>query len=127
MAAQLVASGATSSGRLMTIAVEHGCDSGIAVRIRRRIASFESDLMRAMRARPSEVERLIDLETPGRRRVELDHPAVDPVRIELIVDGPVKRVREIDAVAVAADLDHLRPAVERPAVGAGGRRARGRP
>ena len=61
---------------------------------------------------------------PSGLRVELHHPAVDAVGIELRVDGAVERVGEIDAPAVAADLDHLRPAVERPVLGARMRRPR---
>ena len=60
---------------------------------------------------------------PGRarasrpRRVELDHPAVDALGVELGVPGGVERVGQVDALAVARDLDHLRAAVQR----AGGR------
>jgi hypothetical protein len=45
--------------------------------------------------------------------IELHHPAVDAFRIELRIDRAVERVGEIDALAVAADLNHLRAAVER--------------
>ena len=61
---------------------------------------------------------------PSRLRVDLDHPALDAVRIELVVDHAVERVREVDALAVAAHLDHLRPAVERPRGPTGAARAR---
>src|SRR5262249_57079686 len=39
----------------------------------------------------------------------------DGVGVELRVNLPVERVREVDAAAGAADLDHLRSAAERPA------------
>ena len=39
---------------------------------------------------------------------------VDALGIELRIDRAVERVGEIDPPAVAADLDHLRPAVQRP-------------
>ena len=44
--------------------------------------------------------------------VELDHPAVDALGVELRVPGGVQRVGQVDALAVAADLDHLRAAVD---------------
>src|SRR3546814_17369874 len=34
--------------------------------------------------------------------IELDHPALDAVRVELAVPGPVQRVRELDSPAVTA-------------------------
>src|SRR5882724_5749258 len=51
-------------------------------------------------------------------RVKLYHPAVDAIWIELRIDRAVERVGEIDPSAIAADLDHLRSAVERPVLGA---------
>jgi hypothetical protein len=45
-------------------------------------------------------------------RIDLDHPTLHTVGIELLVPRRVKRVGEIKALAVAADLDHLRAAVE---------------
>ena len=53
------------------------------------------------------------LSPPSGPRVELGHPGADPVGVELIVPRPVQRVGEVDALAVAADLDHLRSARER--------------
>src|SRR5439155_20243057 len=37
----------------------------------------------------------------------------DAIRIKLLVDGTIERVGEIDPSAVAADLDHLRAAIQR--------------
>src|SRR5689334_18913341 len=44
--------------------------------------------------------------------VELHHPAVETLGVELRIDGAVERIGEIDAASVATDLDHLRSAVE---------------
>ena len=43
-------------------------------------------------------------------RVDARHPAADALGIEDVVPGGVERVSRIDAAAVPADLDHLRPA-----------------
>src|SRR5208337_765983 len=45
--------------------------------------------------------------------IELYHPALNSVGIELRVPRRIKRVREIDAASVAAHLHHLRAAVQR--------------
>src|SRR5207244_11277312 len=44
-------------------------------------------------------------------------PAFDPVGVELLVPTRVKRVGEIGALPVAAELHHLRAAVQRSALG----------
>src|SRR5262245_18017598 len=44
--------------------------------------------------------------------IGLDHPARDAFWVELRVDRPVERVREIDPPAIAAHLDHLGSAVD---------------
>src|SRR6476469_1901672 len=46
-------------------------------------------------------------------RVKLHHPTLQPVRIDLLVPRCVERIGEIDALAIAADLNHLWTAVER--------------
>src|ERR1051326_5646877 len=56
--------------------------------------------------------------------VELHHPAVEAALVELRVDRAVERIGEVDAPAVAADLDHLRTAAELAVLGAGMARAR---
>src|SRR5215471_10268675 len=88
--------------------------SWITIGIRRAVAAFEPHLMRAMRRRPFHEEPRIERDAAAGLRIELHHPAVDAVGIELRIDRAVERVGEIDAPAVAADLDHLRPAAERP-------------
>src|SRR5205807_1776013 len=45
--------------------------------------------------------------------VELDHPAIHSVRIKLLVPGSIKGIGEIDTASIAADLNHLRAAVQR--------------
>ena len=45
--------------------------------------------------------------------VQLDHPAAHALGIKLLVPRSVKRVGEINALAVAADFHHLRPAIQR--------------
>src|SRR5258708_8632829 len=49
--------------------------------------------------------------------VDQRRPALYPFGIELFVPARVKGVGEVDALAVAAHLDHLRAAVERSAFG----------
>src|SRR5215218_4528430 len=82
------------------------------VGIGRGVAALEADLVRALVAEVEE-EVLVEGHSPVLRRVQLHHPALDAVRIELGVPGEVERVRDVDASPVAADLDHLRSAVER--------------
>src|SRR5439155_11044274 len=55
----------------------------------------------------------IDPEITAGFGVELDQPALDAVGVELRVPAGVQRVGQVDALAVAADLDHLRAAVDR--------------
>src|SRR5947209_12665161 len=57
-------------------------------------------------------ERGIERELAPRLGVELDHPAVDALRIELRVPGGVERVGQVHAPPVAAHLDHLRAAID---------------
>src|SRR5690348_5034876 len=45
--------------------------------------------------------------------VELHHPTLQAIGVELIVPSAVERVGKIYALSVAADFDHLRSAVER--------------
>src|SRR6185437_2101838 len=68
--------------------------------------------MRAVALWPGHEEPRIELDTAIDAGVELDHPAVEALWIELRIDGAVERISEIDAPPVAADLDHLRSAVQ---------------
>src|SRR5947209_18922847 len=80
--------------------------------------------MRSMALRPIDEELRIERNPAIRAGVELHHPAVDPFGIELRIDGAVERIGEVDAFAIAADLDHLGAAIELAVLGAGMRRAR---
>ena len=61
----------------------------------------------------SQEEPAVQLHAAFGPHVDLGHPAADAVRIELVVPRRVEPVGEVDALAVAADLDHLRAAVQR--------------
>src|SRR5439155_1211201 len=61
-------------------------------------------------------ELAVELEAAVIAGVEFGNPALQAIRIELIVPCLVQPVRNIDALAVAADLHHLRAAVERTGV-----------
>src|SRR5271166_6738036 len=80
--------------------------------------------MRALSLRPVDKEFQIESDAAARLGVELDHPAVDPVGIELRVDGAVKRIGKIDSPPIAAYFDHLRTAAEFAVVRARMARAR---
>src|SRR5687767_15187183 len=67
-----------------------------------------------MRRRPIDEEPGIEGDAAVRIGIELHHPTFQTLWIELRIDRAVERVREIHPPAVPADLDHLRPAVERP-------------
>src|SRR4051794_9044875 len=87
--------------------------SWVAVGVRRAVAALQPDLMRKVTLRPVEEELRVAGDPTVLADVELDHPAVQALVVELLVDGAIERVGEVDAPAVAADLDHLRPAGER--------------
>src|SRR3954464_12467315 len=80
-----------------------------AVRVARRVASLEANLVGAV---PAELDEELGVDREVAVVVELDHPAVDALGVELRVPARVQRVREVDALAVAADLAHLRAAGE---------------
>src|SRR5260370_8188654 len=82
------------------------------------------NLVRQMPLRPVEEEFRIDGDAAARLGVEFNHPAVEAAFVELRVDCAVERVGEIDALPVAADLDHLRAAAEFAVLRAGGAGAR---
>src|ERR1700738_3351734 len=86
--------------------------SWVAVAVGRAVAAFEPDLVRAMRFRPPNKELLVKVDAALWFGIELHHPAFDALRIELLIDRAVERIREIDPSAVATDLHHLRTAVE---------------
>src|SRR5262252_3530564 len=69
-----------------------------------------------MRAQHLEFEQepFIELHPTLRICIDLHHPTLNAVRIELFIPWGVERICEIDALAVTTDFDHLRAAVERP-------------
>src|ERR1043166_654367 len=71
-----------------------------------------------MRGRPLHEELGIERDAAARLGIELHHPTIDSVGIELRIDGAVERVGEINPPPVTADLHHLRPAAERTVLGA---------
>src|SRR6266852_4790663 len=93
--------------------------SRVAVGVGRAVAALEPHLVWTVRLRPLHEELLVEGDTTILLGVELDHPAVDAVGIELRVNGAVERVGEVDASAVPADLNHLRAAAECAVLGAG--------
>src|SRR6478736_4061610 len=83
-----------------------------AIGIRGSVAAFQADLVRAQPVKLNE-EFFIEFHPALRMRVDLHHPALHAIGIELLVPRGVKGVGEIDALSVAADLDHLWTTVER--------------
>src|SRR5579863_3292043 len=86
--------------------------SCVAVGVGGGVAAFEAYLVTAQLAELQEEVR-IDFQAALGFGIELYHPAPDALGIELHVPRRIERVGEIDAPAVAADLDHLRTAVQR--------------
>src|SRR3954462_429223 len=82
-----------------------------AVRVARGVAPRETDLVRPLAV---ELEEEVRVDREVAVAVELDHPAVDALGVELLVPAGVRRVRQVDALAVAAHLDHLRAAGQLP-------------
>src|SRR6476646_6814241 len=76
--------------------------------------------MRPVAHGPSDEEFRIEGDASLGLHVKLHHPAVDAIWIKLRIDRAVERVGKIDPSAIAADLDHLRSAVERPVLAPAG-------
>src|SRR4029079_18781469 len=68
--------------------------------------------MRAVALWPGHEKARIELDTAIDAGVELHHPAVEALWIELRIDRAVERISEIDAPPVPADLDHLPSAAQ---------------
>src|SRR5205807_1634771 len=85
---------------------------GVAIRVRRSVAAFQPKLVCTQ---PVELDKEIFIEFHSAVLAGLDfyHPTLYAFGKELLVPWGVERVGEIDALAVAADLDHLRATVER--------------
>src|SRR6266487_3211407 len=94
---------------------------GIAVRVAGGVPALQPGLVNPQAAEVVPVReepRVDDEPAPVRVGVELGRPGPDPAGVEDEVPRPVQRVGDVDAPAVAADLDHLRPAAE-PLAGRG--------
>src|SRR5206468_2404617 len=85
----------------------------IAIGVGGAIAAFEPNLVWSMRFRPLHEELLVEGDAALRLGVELHHPALNPLGVELRIDGAVERIGEVDAPAIATDFNHLGPAAER--------------
>src|SRR6516164_8587184 len=83
----------------------------VAVRVRRGVSTIQPYLVRSQPVELDE-ELFVELHSAVRVRVELHHPTLQPVGIDLLVPRRVQRVGEIDTLAIATDLYHLRAAVE---------------
>src|SRR5436190_1680499 len=83
----------------------------ITVGVRRSVAPFQPKLVRAQ---PVELNKefLVEFHPTLWVGIDLYHPTLYPIGIELFVPRRVQRVGEVDALAVAADLDHLRTAIQ---------------
>src|SRR5207245_11415274 len=81
-------------------------------RSRRCVAPFQPYLVCAQPVK-LEKEVLIELDPALSVCIDLHHPTLYTIRIELLIPRRVERVRKVDALAIAADLDHLRTTVER--------------
>src|SRR5687767_8860065 len=86
--------------------------SGVTVGVRRGVTAFQSNLVGAHAFRLQEEPR-VQFHAAFGSHIDLDHPAADTIRVELFVPRRVEPVREVNALAVAADLDHLRATVQR--------------
>src|SRR6266508_5506261 len=86
---------------------------GEAVRVRGCVAALQSNLVRSLALREAREESLVERHAALGLRIELGHPALDAVGIELGVPGCIQRVADVRAPTVAADLDQLRSTVQR--------------
>src|SRR5262247_3784307 len=69
--------------------------------------------MRQVALGPGEKEVFVKRDPALWGGVDLDHPALDPVGIKLVINRAIERIGEVDAASIATDLDHLRPTVKR--------------
>src|SRR3954449_6034658 len=84
----------------------------VAIRVRGGVAAIQPHLVCAQPVELDE-EPLIKFHSALRVHIELHHPTLQSIRVELLVPRGVERIGEIDALAVAADLDHLWATVKR--------------
>src|ERR1700687_5816017 len=86
--------------------------SWVAVGIRGAITALQADLVWTLSLWPVDKELRIEGDAAVGLSIELHHPAVDSLGIELRIDGAIKRVCEVDPPPVAAHFHHLRAAIE---------------
>jgi hypothetical protein len=67
---------------------------------------LQAYLMRQVALGPGEKEVFVKRDPAPWPGIDLDHPALDPIRIKLIIDCAVERIGEVDAASIATDLDH---------------------
>src|SRR5690606_6511986 len=85
----------------------------VAERVGRGVAALQAHLVRPKAIGELHEEVLVDAEVAIRLGIDLHHPTLDAVGIELRIPGRIQGVGDVHAAAVAAHLDHLRRAVER--------------
>src|SRR5262245_24248979 len=102
---------APSASSMMSSSRLASCTSREAVRIGAGIAALQVDLVRA-HAVEFQKSGAIEFDTAGRAGVDFGQPSLDAVGIELLVPRPIQRVGDVEALSVAADLDHLWCAVQ---------------
>src|SRR5256885_5808098 len=89
--------------------------SRVAIRVGRGVAALEMNLMGALLE--CREEAFVQAQATLGLGMNRGRPAFDPVGVELLVPTRVQRVGEIGALPVAAELHHLRAAVQRSALG----------
>src|SRR5215208_3158467 len=85
--------------------------SWVAIRVGGTVSAFQPDLVRAIAIKLYEEIR-INAKAARRVGVQLDHPTLQALGIELLVPGVVERVCKVNPPPVATHLDHLRCAVQ---------------
>src|SRR4029453_4191313 len=85
--------------------------SWIGIGIRGRVSALQAHLVGegARRARQEGV--FVEFDSALWFGVDLDHPSLDPIGIELPIDSTVERVGEVDATSMATNLYHLGSAI----------------
>src|SRR5207248_10671853 len=92
--------------------------SRVAVRVGGGVTAFQVDLVCALLERREESS--VEAQPALWSGVDERRPALDPVRVELLIPARVQRVGQVRALTVAAQLHHLWASVERTAGGVGG-------
>src|SRR3712207_9233707 len=85
----------------------------VAVRVRGGVAALEPYLVRPLIGIELDEEVGVYRDAPIQVHVSLGDPAADAIWVELCIPGGIQRVAEVHPAPVAAQLHHLRPAVQR--------------